>query len=47
MSLLAVFGIGFIELIVLLGCVGIFGAIVVGVIVAIVAANRGKDDRRE
>jgi hypothetical protein len=47
MSLLAMFGIGIMEIIILLGCVGIFGAIIVGVIVAIAAANRGKDDRRE
>ena len=47
MSLLAIFGIGMTEFILLLGCFGVFGVIIVGVIVAIVAANRGKDDRRQ
>jgi hypothetical protein len=46
MSLLAVFGIGMTELILILGCFGVFGVIIVGVIVAVVAANRG-GDRRE
>ena len=45
MSLLAVFGIGIMELICILGCVGVFGVIVVGVIVAVAAANRGNNDR--
>ena len=47
MSLLAVFGIGITELILLMGCVGVFGVIIVGVVMAIAIANRGKDDRRE
>ena len=47
MSLLAIFGIGMTELILVLGCFGVFGVIIVGVIVAILAANRGKDDRRQ
>jgi len=47
MSLLAVFGIGFSELVCVLGCVGVFGVIIVGIIVAVAVANRGKDDRRE
>ena len=47
MSLLAVFGLGITELIILLGCVGVFGVIIVGVVVAIAIANRGKDDRRQ
>lgn len=47
MSLLAMFGIGIMELILLLGCVGVLGVIIVGVVMAIAIANRGKDDRRE
>ena len=47
MSLLAIFGIGITELIILLGCFGVFGMIIVGVIVAIVAANQGRNDRRQ
>ena len=47
MSLLAIFGIGFTELVLVLGCFGVFGVIIVGIIVAVAAANRGKDDRRE
>ena len=47
MSLLAVFGIGMTELILLMGCVGVFGVIIVVVVMAIAIANRGKDDRRE
>ena len=47
MSLLAFFGIGMTELILVLGCFGVFGIIIVGVIVAILAANRGRDDRRQ
>jgi hypothetical protein len=47
MSLLAIFGIGMTELILLMGCVGVFGVIIVGVIMAIAVANRGKDDRRQ
>jgi hypothetical protein len=47
MSLLAIFGIGITELFILLGCFGVFGVIIVGVIVAIAAANRRKDDRRQ
>ena len=47
MPLLGIFGIGVIEVIILLGCVAIFGAIVVGIVVAIAFANRGKDDRRQ
>ncbi|MFN0016767.1 MAG: hypothetical protein ACKVP0_00825 [Pirellulaceae bacterium] len=47
MSLLAVFGIGMTELILLMGCVVVFGAIIVGVVMAIAVANRGKDDRRQ
>ena len=47
MSLFAMFGIGITELVLVLGCVGVFGVIIVGVIVAIAAANRGQDDRRQ
>lgn len=47
MPLLAMFGIGMIEIIILLGCCAVFGAIIVGVVIAISAANRGKDDRRK
>ena len=47
MSLLAVFGIGMTELVCILGCFGVFGVIIVGIIVAVAAANRGRDDRRE
>lgn len=41
------FGLGLSEMIILLGCFAVFIAIIVGVVVAITAANRGKDDRRE
>ncbi|MBC7857087.1 MAG: hypothetical protein IAF94_26960 [Pirellulaceae bacterium] len=47
MSLIAVFGIGIIEIIIILGLLAVVGAVIVGVIVATVAANRGKDDRRQ
>jgi len=47
MSLLAIFGIGLTELILMMGCVGVFGAVIVGVVMAIAVANRGKDDRRQ
>lgn len=47
MPLLLMFGIGMMEIIILLGCFAVFIAIIVGVIVAITAANRGKDNRRE
>ena len=47
MSLLAVFGIGMTELILMMGCIGVFGVIIVGVVMAIAVANRGKDDRRQ
>lgn len=39
------FGLGVSELICVLGCIGVFGVVVVGVIVAVVAANRGRDRR--
>ncbi len=47
MPLMLMFGIGIWEIIILLGCFAVFIAIIVGVVVAITAANRGKDDRRE
>ena len=47
MSLWAFFGIGITELILVLGCVGVMGMIVVGIIVAVASANRGRDDRRD
>ena len=47
MTLLAIFGIGITELICLLGGVAVVGVVIVGVIVALVATNRNKDDRRE
>lgn len=42
MSLLAIFGVGPTELILILGCVGVFGVIIVGIVVAVAVANRGR-----
>ena len=47
MTLLAVFGIGMMEIICLLGGVAVVGVVIVGVLVALAATNRSKDDRRE
>lgn len=47
MSLLAVFGIGMIELIILLGIAVFVGVVILGVIIAILAGNQGRKDRRE
>ena len=44
MSLLGVFGIGIVEIICLLSGFVILGIVIVGVIVAISASNRGRRD---
>lgn len=47
MSLLAIFGIGFAELIVLLMIASVVGMVILGVVVAIVGGNKGRKDRKD
>jgi hypothetical protein len=47
MSLLAVFGIGFTELLVLLIGACVLGIVIIGVVVATVARNQGRHDRKD
>ena len=49
MSLLAIFGIGLTELIILLVCFSavVLPLVVAGVIIAVVASNRNRNDRRQ
>ncbi len=49
MSLLAIFGIGMTELIILLVCFGVIvlPLVIAGVVIAIVASNRRRDDRQK
>lgn len=47
MSLLAVFGIGVIELIILVVLAAVVGLVIIGVIVAVLMGNQGRKDRRD